>query len=130
MISTKINSSRLEVAYGPEKDFFRRHVRLDIKYHDINGDFGPKKYDYFMYVNKQEIDDDGYSYVYILILTKHAISRMNDEAKKCVIDFLKKTTNIDIDMVCKKDYVVYAVDSASTATISSLFVPLARRDEE
>lgn len=127
MFATRINPERLELCSMPESEFFRKHVRLDVKYHDSKGDLGPEKYDYFLYVSKEEIENDGYSDVYVLLFTPRSIERMTPEVRELVVKALEKN-NLQLDLVVEQGHVVYAVDDAATTTCSSLFVPFIRRE--
>lgn len=128
MLATRIDPERLELRSMPEVEFFKKHVRMDVKYHDSVGKFGPEKFDYFMYVNKDEVESDGYSYVYILLFTPRSVERMNEEVKSLVISAMAKN-NFDFEKIIKQGHVVYAIDDASTTTCSSLFVPFIRREK-
>jgi len=127
MLATRINPERFEICSMPESEFFRKHVRTDVKYHDSKGDLGPEKYDYFLYVNKEEVENDGYSDVYVLLFTPRSIERMVPEVREIVVKALEKN-NLHLDLVVEHGHVVYAVDAAATVTCSSLFVPFTRRE--
>lgn len=127
IIATKINIDRFDFNSMPESEFFKKHVRLDVKYHDSQGELGPEKYDYFLFVSKEEIENDGFSDVYILLLTPKSVDNMDKDKRIKSEKFLKRN-NIHIDMIVKHGHVVYAIDSAATATCSSLFVPFTRRN--
>lgn len=129
MIATRINTDRFEMCSMPESDFFKKHVRLDVKYHDGNGDLGPEKYDYFLFANKEEVENDSYSDVYVLLFTPRSVERMNAESKEKVKKNLEKN-NIDFSLVSDRGHVIYAIDSAATITNSSLFVPLIQRRDQ
>ena len=74
-----------------------------------------------------EIENDGYSDVYVLLFTPRSIERMSPEVKVLVEKALEKN-NLQLDLVVEQGHVVYAVDDAATTTCSSLFVPFIRRE--
>ena len=128
MSVTTINCNRFEVQTMTPGKWYDHYQRTDIKLHDSDGFFGAPKYDYFMYLSRQDLEEDGYSVAYILLHTRKSLEKMNQETKRNVREVMH-WLNIEIDEVEKNDLVIVAIDEATTCGSNSMSTIFTRRDK-
>lgn len=117
MAVTTFNYKRFEVFTMKASDWWCMYQRTELKYHDPDGHFGAPKYDYFLYMNKDEEERRGSSRPYILIHTKRSLERMKPETKERVRVKMKEAHDINIDSVEENDEVIVACDNMSGSAL-------------
>jgi len=116
MAVTTFNYDRFEVFTMLANEWRKKHQRTELKYHDPEGFFGAQRYDYFLYVNREEEQSRGSSRPYILLHTKRSLERMRAETKVGVRTSMMKL-DINIENVEKEDMVIVACDHRSGSDI-------------
>ena len=117
MAVTTFNYERFEVFTMPKDVWWKTHQRTELKYHDPEGYFGAEKYDYFLYVNRQEESIRGSSRPYILIHTQKSLENMRSEIRNKVKNTMMDNHDIDVDRVVDDDLVIVACDRRSGSAI-------------
>jgi hypothetical protein len=111
-----INLDQFKVFTMPEQEWFKKFFRVDVKYHDAVGVFGPQRYDYFIYWKGSSVDSYGASNPHILVCTPKSLSKMRPDRKADYRRVLKRH-GIDLDQAEKERLVVAAKDQAFFSSI-------------
>jgi hypothetical protein len=101
--------SRFKIMVFDASIFFREYAKIDLKFRDPEGFFGAKNYDYFVYGNKELINQNGSSQIHLLIHNKKSLEKMRTEIKEIIFERMKDF-QIDIAEIEEKDKVIVAID--------------------
>ena len=115
-MAATIDLGQFKVFTMPEKEWFKKFYRVDFKFHDALGAFGPSRYDYFIYWKASSVDNYGASNPHILICTPKSLSKMRPE-KKAEYRRALEIHDVDLDIAEMDRLVIIARDQAFFSSI-------------